>query len=118
MKIHEYQAKDLFQLYGVPVPAGSVARSPEEAGSAARDLGGRAVLKSQVHAGGRGNAGGIKLVDSAAGAEDTARFMLGRNLVTRQTDSRGAPVNQLLVEERADIKSESYLAITVDPEHL
>ncbi len=117
MKLHEYQAKELFSRYGIPVPAGSVARSPEEARLATQNQGGRAVLKAQVHAGGRGNAGGIKLVHSPQEAEETARSMLGKNLVTRQTGAGGAPVYQLLVEEVAEIRQEAYLAITVDPEH-
>ena len=117
MKLHEYQAKELFSRYGIPVPAGSVARSPEEARLATQNQGGRAVLKAQVHAGGRGNAGGIKLVHSPQEAEETARSMLGKSLVTRQTGAGGAPVYQLLVEEVAEIRQEAYLAITVDPEH-
>ena len=115
MKIHEYQAKEIFTRYGLDVPAGSVARSPEEARQAATGLGGQAVLKAQVHAGGRGLAGGIKVVHSPDEAEQVARSMLGKNLVTRQTDASGVPVREVLVEELADIRQELYLAITVDP---
>ena len=115
MKIHEYQAKEILSRYGVPVPNGSVARSPEEAQRATLDLGGQAVLKTQVHAGGRGRAGGIKVVRSPEEAEQEARAMLGKNLVTLQTDAAGVPVNQVLVEELAEIQQEVYLAITVDP---
>ena len=117
MKIHEYQAKAIFTRYGVRVPRGTVARSPEEARLATRNLGGQAVLKSQVHAGGRGNAGGVKVVRSPAEAEAVARAMLGKNLVTRQTGAHGVPVNEVLVEELAEIRQESYLAFTVDAVH-
>ncbi len=114
MKIHEYQAKEMFTRYGVRVPSGVVAKLPEEARLATQNMGGQAVLKAQVHAGGRGNAGGVKVVRSGAEAEEEARSMLGRNLVTRQTGPEGVPVNAVLVEELADIRQESYLAITVD----
>ena len=115
MKIHEYQAKEILTRYGLEVPAGSVARSPEEARRAVSGLGGQAVLKAQVHAGGRGLAGGIKVVHSPDEAEQVARSMLGKNLVTRQTDASGVPVREVLVEELADIRQELYLAITIDP---
>ena len=115
MKIHEYQAKEILARYGVRVPNGSVARSPQEAKRATLELGGQAVLKAQVHAGGRGRAGGIKVVCSPEEAEQEARGMLGKNLVTAQTDADGVPVNELLVEELAEIRREVYLAITVDP---
>ena len=115
MKIHEYQAKEMFARYGVRVPSGVVAKSPEEARLATQNMGGQAVLKAQVHAGGRGNAGGVKVVRSGAEAEEAARSMLGKNLVTRQTGPDGVPVNAVLVEELADVRQESYLAITVDP---
>ena len=115
MKIHEYQAKEIFTRYGVRVPKGSVARSPQEALRATVDLGGQAVLKAQVHAGGRGRAGGINVVGSPEEAEQVARSMLGKKLVTTQTDASGVPVNEVLVEELAEIRQEVYLAITVDP---
>jgi succinyl-CoA synthetase beta subunit len=115
MKIHEYQAKDIFRRYGIPVPAGAVARSPQEARRATVELGGEALLKAQVHAGGRGIAGGVRVVHSPEEAELLAGVLLGRNLSTHQTDARGLPVNQLLVEELANISREVYLAITVDP---
>ena len=117
MKIHEYQAKEIFARYGVKIPSGKVVRTPQEASRATEEMGGQAVLKSQVHAGGRGNAGGVKVVRSPSEAEDVARQMLGKNLVTRQTDAKGVPVNELLVEELADIAQESYLAITIDSSH-
>ena len=115
MKIHEYQAKEILARYGVRVPNGSVARSPQEARRATLDLGGQAVLKAQVHAGGRGRAGGVKVVRSPEEAEQVARSMLGKNLVTTQTDANGVPVIEVLVEELAEIRQEVYLAISVDP---
>ena len=117
MKIHEYQAKEIIARYGVGVPAGRVVTSAHEAGRATQELGGEAVLKAQVHAGGRGKAGGVKVVHSADEAEEVARSMLGTNLVTHQTGARGVPVQAVLVEELAEIGQETYLAITVDPVH-
>ncbi|PKB63853.1 MAG: succinate--CoA ligase subunit beta [SAR202 cluster bacterium Io17-Chloro-G2] len=114
MKIHEHQAKALFARYGIPVPKGEVATTPEEAVQAVRNLGGRAVLKAQVHAGGRGKGGGIKVVQSKEEASEFAAGLLGKNLVTPQTDAQGVPVSHLLVEELAGISRELYLAVTVD----
>ena len=85
MKIHEYQAKEVFAKYGIPVPEGRVATSPDEAAEIAADIGGTVVVKAQVHAGGRGRAGGIKLVDSPGAAAEAAEAMLGMTLVTFQT---------------------------------
>lgn len=115
MKIHEYQAKEILARYGVRVPKGSVIRSSQEARKATLDLGGQAILKAQVHAGGRGRAGGVKVVRSPEEAEQVAGSMLGKNLVTPQTNTSGVPVNELLAEELAEIRREVYLAITVDP---
>ena len=117
MKIHEYQAKEIIARYGVGVPAGRVVTSAHEAGRATQELGVEAVLKAQVHAGGRGKAGGVKVVHSADEAEEVARSMLGTNLVTHQTGASGVPVQAVLVEELAEIGQETYLAITVDPVH-
>jgi succinyl-CoA synthetase beta subunit len=114
MKLHEYQAKEIFSRYGITIPRGRVVSTPPEARRAAEELGGGAVLKAQVHAGGRGKAGGVKVVRSPDEAEQAAQRMLGQNLVTHQTDSQGVPVNSVLVEELADIKTELYLAITID----
>ena len=114
MKIHEYQAKEIFSRYGIPLLRSTAATTPQEASQAAHDLGGRAVVKAQVHAGGRGKAGGIKVVDSPGEAEEVARLLLGENLVTPQTGPNGAPVHRVLVEEVADIQRELYLAITID----
>ena len=114
MKLHEYQAKEIFARYGIDVPRGILANSPEEAGSATQELGGQAVVKAQVHAGGRGQAGGIKVVRSPEEAEEAARGFIGRNLVTRQTDAQGVPINSVLLEELADIQKELYVALTID----
>ena len=114
MKLHEYQAKEIFARYGIEVPRGIVANTPEEAGEATREMGGQAVVKAQVHAGGRGQGGGIKVVRSPEEAEEVARGFIGRNLVTRQTDAQGVPINSVLVEELADIKQELYVALTID----
>ncbi|MBM3948751.1 MAG: ADP-forming succinate--CoA ligase subunit beta [SAR202 cluster bacterium] len=114
MKIHEYQAKKILAEYGVPVPKGGVASTPEEAAAVAAHLGGKVVVKAQVHAGGRGKAGGIKLVASPKEAEQFARAILGKDLVTHQTGPKGVPVRKVLVAEGADIQRELYLAIVVD----
>ena len=114
MKLHEYQAKEIFARYGIEVPRAILAGTPEEARDATRELGGQAVIKAQVHAGGRGQAGGIKVARSPEEAEAAARDYIGRNLVTRQTDAQGVPINSVLVEELADIKKELYVALTID----
>ncbi|HXI02030.1 MAG TPA: ADP-forming succinate--CoA ligase subunit beta [Candidatus Saccharimonadales bacterium] len=114
MKIHEYQAKAILARFGVPVPAGEVARTPEEARKAAGKLGGRVVVKAQIHAGGRGKGGGVKVAADAAEAESLARTMLGMKLVTHQTGPEGRTVRTILVEEAAAIQKELYLGIVVD----
>lgn len=114
MKIHEYQAKEIFSQYGIPLLRGKVAANAEEAGLAAQEFGGRAVVKAQIHAGGRGKAGGIQVAASPEEAVKFAQGMLGHTLVTPQTGPEGAPVRQVLVEELADIQRELYLAITID----
>ena len=114
MKVHEYQAKEIMAQYGIPVPRGGVASTPDEARRVAESLGGRAVVKAQVHAGGRGKAGGIKLVASPEEAEAAAADLLGSTLFTYQTGPDGAPVDRVLVEEIADRQAELYLAILVD----
>ena len=113
MKLHEYQAKELLSNHGVPVPHGTVARSAEEAASAAQALGGAAVIKAQAHTGARGKAGGIKLVDSAAEAS-AAEQILGMQIVTGQTGPAGLPVASVLVEERISIERELYLSVIID----
>ena len=114
MKLHEFQAKQIFAKYGITVPRGVVVKTPDEACKAAQDFGGSAVIKAQVHAGGRGKAGGVQLVRSSQEAEETALNLLGKNLVTHQTDGEGVPVNLLLVEELADIDKELYVGLTID----
>ena len=114
MKIHEYQAKEIFDRYGIPIPNGIVVTTATEARRAAESMGGGAVLKAQIHAGGRGKSGGVQVVRSVDEAETTADRLLSHNLVTIQTGPEGAPVNQVLVEELADISRELYLALTVD----
>ena len=114
MKLHEFQAKQIFAEYGITVPKGVVVRTPDEASKATHDFGGSAVIKAQVHAGGRGKAGGVQLVRSSQEAEETALNLLGKNLVTHQTDIDGVPVNLLLVEELADIDKELYIGLTID----
>jgi len=114
MKIHEYQAKELFSKYGIPLLRRQVATNAQEARQAAQEFGGRAVLKAQIHAGGRGKAGGIQVAGSPEEAAELAQGLLGRNLITPQTGPEGAPVHQVLVEELADIQRELYLAITID----
>ena len=114
MKLHEYQAKEIFARYGIPVPQGRVAATATEAHTATQGFGGRAVIKAQVHAGGRGKAGGVKVAQSPDDAAAAAEAILATSLVTNQTGPEGVPVNQVLVEELADIAKEMYLAITVD----
>ena len=114
MKLHEYQAKEIFARYGIPVPQGRVAATASEARSATEGFGGHAVVKAQVHAGGRGKAGGVKVAQTPDDAESAAQAMLSASLVTNQTGPEGVPVNQVLVEELADIAKEMYLALTVD----
>lgn len=115
MKIHEYQGKELLQSYGVPVPRGIVARTPEEAENAARELGTEiVVVKAQIHAGGRGKGGGVKLAKSPEEARQIAEKMLGMMLVTHQTGPEGREVKTLLIEEGLPIDKEFYLAVTLD----
>jgi len=114
MKMHEYQAKGLLAQYGIPVPKGGVARTPEEARKIAEEIGGRVVIKAQVHAGGRGKAGGIKTAETPSEAEEIARSLLGARLVTHQTGPEGLPLNAVLVEEAVEAKRELYLSVLVD----
>ncbi|MBE7558373.1 ADP-forming succinate--CoA ligase subunit beta [bacterium] len=114
MKIHEYQAKELLRRFGVPVPAGRVAFTLEEAEAAARELAGRVVVKAQIHAGGRGKGGGVKLAASVEEAVAHARAILGMTLVTHQTGPAGRLVKKVLVEEASAIARELYLGVVVD----
>ncbi len=118
MNFHEYQAKELFEQYGIPVPRGHVATSGDEAVAAAEKLGGgQWVIKAQVHAGGRGKAGGVKLVSSLDEVRAEAERMLGMSIETYQTGGRALPVNSVLVAEATDIKQELYLGALVDRAH-
>ncbi|HEX8472885.1 MAG TPA: ADP-forming succinate--CoA ligase subunit beta [Pyrinomonadaceae bacterium] len=115
MKIHEYQGKELLRKFGVAVPRGLVARSPEEAYHAAKELGTEVVVvKAQIHAGGRGKGGGVKLAKSADEAREIAQRMLGMKLVTHQTGAEGQEVQTLLIEEGLPIDKEFYLGIVLD----
>ncbi len=114
MKIHEYQAKRILAKYGVPVPRGEVAFTKDEAYEIAKKLGGLVVVKAQIHAGGRGKGGGVKLAKTPSEAASLAGQMLGMKLVTHQTGSEGRIVKRLLVEEGLRIKTEYYLGIVVD----
>jgi succinyl-CoA synthetase beta subunit len=114
MKIHEYQAKGILARYGVPVPRGEVAYSPEEADAAAKRIGGSVVVKAQIHAGGRGKGGGVKVARNTAEAADIAKKMLGMRLVTHQTGPEGRLVQRVLIEETLPIERELYLGIVLD----
>jgi succinyl-CoA synthetase beta subunit len=114
MNIHEHQAKELLRPYGVPVPQGRVASTAAEAAAAARELGGTVVVKAQIHAGGRGKAGGVKVVKNPEEAEKAAAGMLGKTLVTHQTGPEGREVRRLLIEEGLPIARELYLGMVLD----
>jgi len=115
MNFHEYQAKILFAEVGIPVPAGRVARTPTEAAEAAKAIGGHHwVVKAQIHAGGRGKAGGVKLVKTTDAVRDAARDMLGTGMVTYQSAGRAMPVDSVLVTEATDIVKELYISMLVD----
>jgi succinyl-CoA synthetase beta subunit len=114
VKVHEHQAKALLRTFGVPVPRGEVAETPAAARVAAEKIGGRVVVKAQVHAGGRGKAGGIKLADTPAEAERVAGQILGMRLKTPQTPPEGIVVRAVLVEEASAVARELYLSVTLD----
>jgi succinyl-CoA synthetase beta subunit len=115
MKIHEYQAKALFEAYGIPIPRRRVAKTTGEAFDAAQEINTfPVVLKAQIHAGGRGKGGGIKVIQRIAEVEPAASELLGRRLVTPQTGPEGKPVDAILVEEALDVKKEVYLGIVID----
>ncbi|MDQ6894515.1 MAG: ADP-forming succinate--CoA ligase subunit beta [Acidobacteriota bacterium] len=114
MKVHEYQAKSILARYGVPVPRGEVTDNPEEAREIAKRLGGRAVVKAQIHAGGRGKGGGVKLAKDPDEARELAKKILGMTLVTAQTGPEGKRVQKVLIEEALEIDRELYLSITLD----
>jgi succinyl-CoA synthetase beta subunit len=114
MKIHEYQAKAILAKYNVPVPRGEVAYTVEEAEAAAKKIGGSVVVKAQIHAGGRGKGGGVKIAKDANEAAEIAKKMLGMTLVTHQTGPEGRVVQRLLIEETLPIERELYLGIVLD----
>ena len=114
MKIHEYQAKGILKKFNVAVPEGQVAFSSEEARVIAEDLGGTVVVKAQIHAGGRGKGGGVKVVNNSKEADEVAGRMLGMNLVTHQTGPEGKVVKKVLVEQGLDIERELYVGIVLD----
>ena len=114
MKVHEYQAKQILTRYGVPVPRGIVVDHPDQARTAAKELGGRVVVKAQIHAGGRGKAGGVKLAKTPDEAAELAKRIIGMTLVTPQTGPEGRVVHKVLIEEALNIAAEYYLGITLD----
>ena len=114
MNIHEYQAKEILDRFGVPTPHAEVASTAAEAKEIASRIGGRVVVKAQVHAGGRGKVGGVKLVDSPEEAEEVAAGLIGSRLVTKQTGANGVPVEKVMIAETLDIKDELYLSIVID----
>jgi succinyl-CoA synthetase beta subunit len=114
LKVHEYQAKTLLAQYGIPVPGGKVAGTPAEAREIAAEIGSKVVIKAQVYAGGRGKAGGIKIVDNPTEAKRAASQLIGSRLVTHQTGPEGVPVSKVLVEEASGVARELYLSILVD----
>src|SRR6187551_3084304 len=117
MNLHEYQSKEVFREYGIPVPSGKAARSAEEAVAAAKELGGKLwVVKAQVHAGGRGKAGGVKLARDLDAVRAATSDMLGQRLVTKQTGPEGLPIETVYVETGSDIDREIYLSLTLNRE--
>ena len=114
MKIHEFQAKQIMADYGIPVPAGQVATDINQAARIASEIGRSVVVKAQIHAGGRGKAGGIRLADSPEEAQEAAEALLGTRLVTEQTGPDGAPVEQVLIEEAIETQEELYMGIAID----
>src|SRR5215467_270961 len=115
MKIHEYQGKEILRAYGIPVPRGEIASSPRAARQVAGTLGGhRWVVKAQIHAGGRGKGGGIRVAASAAEVEQSAAALLGHPLVTPQTKPEGQIVQRVLVEEGCEIAQELYCGLVID----
>ncbi|HHF52558.1 MAG: ADP-forming succinate--CoA ligase subunit beta [Candidatus Aminicenantes bacterium] len=114
MKIHEYQAKKILKEFGVKTPKGEVAETPEQAKEIAQKIGPKVVVKAQIHAGGRGKGGGVKLAGNPDEAEKTASEIIGMNLITHQTGPEGKRVNRVLVEEALDIERELYIGIVID----
>ena len=116
MNIHEYQAKEILASFGIPIPRGRVALTSDQVERAAKEMGGRCVVKAQIYAGGRGKAGGVKLVHNPEQAHELGKELFGRKLVTMQTGPEGLRVRRILIEEAVDISREFYLSITLDRE--
>jgi succinyl-CoA synthetase beta subunit len=116
MNIHEYQAKEIINSYGIPIPRGRVALTSDQVERAAKEMGGRCVVKAQIYAGGRGKAGGVKLVHHPEQAQELGKELFGRRLVTPQTGPEGLKVRRILVEEAVEIAREFYLSLTLDRE--
>jgi succinyl-CoA synthetase beta subunit len=116
MNIHEYQAKEILSSFGIPVPRGRVALTSDQVERAAKEMGGRCVVKAQIYAGGRGKGGGVKLVHYPEQAQDLGKELFGKKLVTPQTGPEGLRVRRILVEEAVDIAREFYLSLTLDRE--
>ena len=114
MKLHEYQAKNLLKKHAVPVPNGELASNLAEVQKIAQSFQGQCVVKVQIHAGGRGKSGGVKVVKTVDDAVKVAQEMLTRNIATHQTTTDGVPVNELLIEEALDVSQELYLSVLVD----
>jgi succinyl-CoA synthetase beta subunit len=115
MKIHEYQAKEILKNYNIPIPKGGMAETPEETRRIAEEIAGKTiVIKAQIHAGGRGKGGGVKLVSTPQEAEKAAKEILGMTLVTHQTGPAGRVVRKILVEEGIMVKEEIYLGVVID----
>ena len=114
MNIHEYQAKEILNAFGIPIPRGRVALTSDQVERASKEFGGRCVVKAQIYAGGRGKAGGVKLVHHPEQAQDYGKDLFGRRLVTPQTGPEGLKVRRILVEEAVEIAREFYLSITLD----
>ena len=114
MNIHEYQAKEILNSFGIPVPRGRVALTSDQVERAAKEFGGRCVVKAQIYAGGRGKAGGVKLVHHPEQAQELGKELFGKRLVTAQTGPEGLKVRRILVEEAVEIAREFYLSITLD----
>ncbi|MBW4055522.1 MAG: ADP-forming succinate--CoA ligase subunit beta [Proteobacteria bacterium] len=114
MNIHEYQAKEILSSYGIPIPRGLVALTSDQVERAAKMMGGRCVVKAQIYAGGRGKAGGVRLINHPEEAQEFAKELFGRSLVTKQTGPQGLKVRRILVEEAVEIAREFYLSITLD----
>src|SRR5512144_790898 len=114
MNIHEYQAKAVLSKYGVAVPKGKVADNPAEAEKIAKEFGTPVVVKAQIHSGGRGKGGGVKLAKTPDDAREFARQIIGMNLVTHQTGPQGKKVKRVLVEQASEIRKELYLGMVID----